>query len=512
MQTSLYILLAFLFLLLNGFFVLAEFAMVKVRPTRIEALADAGDVRAKLVQRIQARLDEYLSVCQVGITFASIGLGFLAEPAVVVLLEPLAVKAGIPALASDLGLDPDKVIHWTAFGLAYALVTYLHVLVGELLPKSVAIRAAEKSALFTAAPLAFFRLLFFPPLWILNKSAACLLALCRLPAHGHGDEHSEDEVRIILGRTQEEGEISFRRLLLIENVLDLGHLKVKDAMRARAEIKVLHADAPMAESDALIAATRFSRYPLMFPGMARPTGLVHVKDLFLAMRDGRPVTSLEHFARPCLLVREDQPLEAVLATMQDKPCHMAIVVDADEHWLGMLTMEDAQEEVLGAIQEEFPAEPPTLLMHVLAPERIVLDQPGRTLTEVLKSVFAKVAAQLPVTPERALDGVLEREKVMNTYLGYGVALPHARLEGLGAPTLVLVRLKDGIPTRKATEQAKLLFVLLTPAGMPRIHQRLQARIAQLLLSEYILDRLMEAETPEALYEVLRTGEQAALDV
>ncbi len=503
MHTVLYILLAFFFLLLNGFFVLAEFAIIKVRPTRIEELADAGDARAKQVQWIQHHLDEYLSVCQVGITFASIALGFLAERALVVLIEPLMAQVGIHS---------EEAAHLVSFGLAYVLITYLHVLVGELIPKSVAIRASEAAALYTARPLAFFRILFFAPLWALNNSARFLLKFLRLPAPGHGDEHSEDEVRIILGQSQDAGEISFRRLLLIENVLDLGHLKVRDAMRTRAEVKVLHADATPQEVNQLFAATRFSRYPLLLPGADRPAGFVHVKDLFLAMRDGRPADNLAVFSRPVLPVKEDQPLEAVLATMQDKPCHIAIVTDAADRWTGMLTMEDAQEEVMGAIQDEFPADRPTLLSQVLAPARIVLDAHGATLTEVLRTVFAKVKDQLPVTPERALAGVLEREKVMNTYLGHGVALPHARLEGLGKPVLVLVRLKQGIPTRKAAEQAKLLFVLLTPAGMPRVHQRLQARIAQLLLSEYILDRLLEAETPDALYEILRVGEQAALDV
>ena len=503
MLTSLYILLAFVFLLLNAFFVLAEFAMIKVRPTQIEALADAGDIRARLVQKIQGRLDEYLSVCQVGITFASIGLGFLAEPAVVELIEPFMHRFGITS---------EVVAHSTAFVLAYGLVTYLHVLVGELIPKSVAIRASEKAALLTAAPLVFFHFLFFPPLWVLNNSARFLLKFLRLPAHGHGEEHTEDEVRIILGQSQDAGEISFRRLLLIENVLDLSELKVRDAMRPRAEVKCLSADASAQEADQLFAACRFSRYPLLLPGADKPTGYVHVKDLFLAMRDGRPADNLAAFARPCLMVREDQSIESVLATMQDKPCHIAIVADSADRWTGMLTMEDAQEEVMGAIQEEFPSDPPTLLSQVLSPARIVLDAGGLTLTEVLRDVFAKVQSQLPVTPERALTGVLEREKVMNTYLGYGVALPHARLEGLGEPVLILVRLKHGIPTRKVSEQAKLLFVLLTPAGMPRVHQRLQARIAQLLLSEYILDRVLEAETADELYEVLRVGEQAALDV
>lgn len=509
MQTFLYILFAVFLLLLNGFFVLAEFALVRVRPTQIEALVDGGDARAKRVQWIQTHLDEYLSVFQVGITFASIGLGFLAEPTVVKVVEPLFAKAGFHGA---LGFSGAQVSAVASFMVAYGVVTYLHVLFGELLPKAIAYRATERAALWVAVPVAFFRILFFPFLWVLNRSAKFVLRFLGLPAHGDGEEHSEDEVRIILGRTQEEGEISFRRLLLIENVLDLGHLKARDAMRPRAEVKVLHADAPPDEINRTFAATRFSRYPLLLPGSEKPTGFVHVKDLFLAMRDGRPTDSLAQFTRPCLMVKEDAPLESVLATMQDRPCHIAIVSDAADRWTGMLTMEDAQEEVQGAIQEEFPAEPPTLLMHVLAPERIVLDQPGHTLVEVLKSVFARLRAQLPVTPERALEGVLEREKVMNTYLGYGVALPHARLEGLGNPVLLLVRLRDGIPTRKATEQAKLLFVLLTPAGMPRVHQRLQARIAQLLLSEYILDRIMEAQTPAELYEVLRTGEQAALDV
>lgn len=505
MLTAVYILVSLALLVLNGFFVLAEFAIIKVRPTRIEQLVGEGRRGAARVQAIQTHLDEYLSVCQVGITFASIGLGFMAEPAVVELIEPPL---------AGLGLGNPKLVHTTAFILAYGLVTYLHVLVGELLPKSMAIRAAERMALFCATPLRVFRILFYPPLWVLDRSSRLLFRVLRLPDHSHADAHSVDEVRLILGDLEEHGGVSFRRLLLLENVLDFGTLKVRDVARPKAEVKCLRTDMPWAEVAALLQSQRFSRWPLLVPGEDKPVGYVHVKDLFYAQLRGEldPANpDLRRFAKPCLLLKEDQPMEGTLSLMQDKPWPLSLVVNAAGEWTGILSMEDAQEEVLGAISEEFPFETHQTLAQASTPARMLLGVPGVSLREVLAHALAK-AGTLPVPADKALDAVLEREKLMNTYLGQGVALPHARLDNLTEGILLIVRPAHPLPTRHPTERAKLLFVLLTPATTPRVHQRLQARVAALLLySEYAVQRLLEAETPDEAHEVLRTAEQAVID-
>jgi len=204
MTIAIYLFLAVLLLLLNAFFVLAEFAAVKTRTSRVRQLAAEGIARAKVVEHVQAHLDEYLSVCQVGITFASIGLGFVGEPAFATLLK----KA--------LGLHT-AAAHTVAVSAAYVLVSALHIVLGELLPKSLAIRKPEGSALLTAGPLRFFHRLFWVPLVVLNGTTIGILKLFGVSRRVEESEHSEEELRIILADTQETGVLSFERLLLLEN-------------------------------------------------------------------------------------------------------------------------------------------------------------------------------------------------------------------------------------------------------------------------------------------------------
>jgi CBS domain containing-hemolysin-like protein len=238
MLLSIYVLIAIVLIFLNAFFVLAEFAAVKMRPTQVEALAEAGNGRARIVERIQAHLDEFLSVCQVGITLASIGLGFVGEPAFAKLILPAVQWVGITGVATRI------TAHSVAIAIAYLLVSFLHIVLGELVPKSVAIRSTEKSALLTAWPMVIFRYIFIAPIWLLNATVNGILRVFRLPpVTGHG-AHSEEEIRIILDQSQSSGMLSFRRLLHMENVLDMGTLTVRNAMRARRLVRSQHDRAP----------------------------------------------------------------------------------------------------------------------------------------------------------------------------------------------------------------------------------------------------------------------------
>ncbi len=231
-----YLLIAFGLLALNAFFVLAEFASVKIRPSQVEELIDQGHATARSAKHVLDHLDEYLSVCQVGITFASVGLGFVAEPAVVRLVEPVLV---LSHLVPTHGTSRWLTVHGIAFTISYLLVSFLHILIGELVPKSIAIRMAERMALATAGPLRLFRFLFFVPLWILNQSANTILALMGFGPSLRQEDHSENELRILLEQSQSRGLISFRRLLYMENVFDLGEIRVRDAMRPSSQVRCL---------------------------------------------------------------------------------------------------------------------------------------------------------------------------------------------------------------------------------------------------------------------------------
>ncbi len=501
-MTAVYLIVALLLLLLNGLFVLAEFAIIKIRTTRVEELVDQGNAAAKLVQKIQHHLDEYLSVCQVGITFASIGLGFAGEPAIARLIEPALIWAGMGSPA---------VVHSVAVSIAYITVSFLHILIGELVPKSVAIRRSEASALWTARPLEFFRILFYVPLLALNHSANLLLRLMKIPVRGHDSDLSEDELRILLERSQVTGLISFRRLLLFENVFDLADVCARDAMRWRDGVKVLRTDAPWEENVKVVRETRFSRYPLMEPGAEKPLGVVHVKDLLYRAAAGEPPPDLRKLARPFRSAVETTPLETMLADMQKHRCHVSLVFDKAGKWTGFLTLEDIIEEIIGTVEDEFEVEPPLFISDALNPSRIVLGLRATSLEEGIRTALASVpSSACPLPLEKVTTTVVDRERQVSTYLGRGLAIPHGRMEGIDRPVLFFARSEDGIPVKGGREKAHLLFILLTPAGSSRLQPRMLARIVGLMESEYVWERLHEAKHPEAILEAIAAGDPAAL--
>lgn len=506
-MTLIFLAIAVALLVLNGFFVLAEFAAVKMRPSRTEELIDAKVRGAKAVKDVQDNLDDYLSVCQLGITFASIGLGFVAEPAVVRLIEPVVVWSGIMQGSENIAW---LTAHGIAFTISYALVSYLHILVGELVPKSIAIRLTDRASLLTAPLLKFFFVLFFVPLRFLTSSANLLLNLMGIPFSPHAAVHSEEELRILLNKGQTEGMMSFRRLLFLENVFDLGELRVKDAMRPRSQVRTLDAKKSWAENLQTIRRYRFTRYPLVVDDPERPIGLVHLKDAFMADDDEADLKSI---SRPFIVTNENVMLESLLADMQRRRIHAALVKDGNGKWTGFLTLEDAIEEIIGTIRDEFEDEEQIHLADTLTEARVQLDiQATNTVDAIREAVDRMPDGALPVAKDVIVRGIEERERVVETYLGNHFGMPHARIAGLTKPILMVIRPIDGIEYRNTTDKADLLIVLLTPAGQPRTHQRLQAVIATIMdESEFIPHRLRTATKPSEIVEILLTGEQATLD-
>lgn len=498
MVMLLWILALVALLLLNAFFVLAEFAMVKARPSRVAELKRQGDRRADLVQDIQHHLDEYLSVCQVGITFASVALGMVGTG----MTEAILVAKGHG--------EAGWLIYALAMSMSYIVVSGSHIVIGELVPKSVAIRITDQASLRSARPLRFFRILFYPPLWVLNHLANAILNLIGLGNRSAEEHHSEDELRILLEQGQERGLLSFRRLLFMENVFDLGGLKVKDAMRPRAKAVCLHLGTPWADNLAVIRQARYSRFPVLGGDPDRPAGFVHVKDALLGESACEP--DLARLVRPCLSTQESATLEALLAEMQRRRCHMAVVNNAQGAWTGIIAMEDIIEEIIGTVGDEFESEPPITLGEVLTLGRVVLGVEAATMAGAVRLALGHVPAHdLPMPAQELAKAVLAKERFAPTYLGHGLALPHARLACIDHPLLIIIRSPHGIPL-DGGERARLMFLLITPLGQPRVHQKLQARIARLIeSSDYVDERLRDAATPAEVLEAIRTGEQASLD-
>jgi magnesium and cobalt exporter, CNNM family len=488
-----YLCLAVLLIFLNAFFVLAEFAAVKVRRSQVETLIAQGNTRAKMLRLILDHLDEYLSVCQVGVTLASIGLGFVGEPAFAELIVRLT-GAG------------SKVAHGLAVAVAYVLVSVVHIVIGEQVPKLFAIRRPEGSALWVALPLRIFRSIFYLPLTLLTRMTNAVLGLLGIRGEMKEEEHSEEELRLILAQSQNVGVMSFRRLLLLENIFDLGDVKVRDAMRPRDSVKVLKISAPFEENLKVVRDSRFSRFPVL-DGGDLPVGVVHVKDLFYEGPERLPNVDLKKIARPYVSLLADAPLENALGELQRQRSHLAVVKDATGKWVGILSMEDIVEEIVGTIEDEFETEPPIYLADALTPGRVVLGLQASSLEEVIGQAFGSVPpAELPLAPEKIVKAVLERERAMSTYLGNGLAIPHARLEGVEKPALIVALSEEGVPIKGREEKAHLIFILMTPAGQPRIQVRLLARICGLVASEYVAERLRSAKTPASVVEAIRAAE------
>jgi magnesium and cobalt exporter, CNNM family len=500
--TALYLSAVVACIAVNGFFALAEFAAVKIRPTRVRQLAETGDPRALALAHIKSRFDEYLSVSQVGITLSSIGLGFLGEPAIAGWVES--------ELGGVLALHP-VAVHALAIGMTYVLVSYTGIVLAELVPKTIALESPERAALFCARPMRLCYTLFYVPLFVLNRSAGGVLALFRFRGEPDVDRLSEEELRLAIAESQKRGELSFRQLLTIENVLLSRRLTIADAMKTRSAARVLSTAATWEENLRALLESRFSRFPLLDPSQPLPIGVVHIKDIFYSRKSELSSDDLRKLARPCAVIRETQPLQEALAELQRRRVHWALVTNARGEWSGFVTLEDVTEEFLGTVEDEFEVEPPTHLADALTPGRVVLHLEAAAIEEAITRALAAVPpAELPFPAARLAAAVIAREHEMPTYLGRGVSVPHARLDGLDKPVLVFARSAAGIPSPARPERTHLVFILLTSPANPRVQARLLSRIGGLLDSESVERRLREADSPREIVDAIRDGELAVL--
>ena len=324
------------------------------------------------------------------------------------------------------------------------------------------------------------------------------------------------DLKGLLERTERLGLMPFRRLLLIENILDLADLKVRDAMCASTQVRAVSVDGPWQDSLTMMRATRFSRYPLVNGSSAPPLGIIHVKDLVL--RDaGQPMTAeqLRQLARPCPEVNDDLPLEEALARFQRRYDQMAIVVDTHHQWTGIITIEDILEEIVGRIGDEFDsarAGQSVSLWEAMNPQRVLLHLRADSLREAIHAILAAIPrTALPADPQIIERAVLDREQAMPTYLGHGIAVPHARLDGIAQPVLAFARSDEGIPIDTTSERAELIFLLLTPTSAARTQPRLLADLVGLFESQYVSARLRTADSPEEVIEAVRDGQEVAVD-
>ncbi len=341
---------------LNGFFVAAEFALVKVRDTQLQPLIAQGNRRARMAQHILHNLDAYLSAAQLGITLASLALGWIGEPIFEALLHPVFGWLGWT------GDDWLRVRSGIAFAVGFSVITFLHIVVGEQAPKSFAIKKPLPMALWAAYPLRWFYVIAYPFIWVLNHSALWLLGQVGIAvASEHDGAHSEEELRLMFDANQRHAGGSKLGREIVLNALDLRHRVAREVLRPRAEISVLDTRASIAECLELAEKTRYSRFPLCEDGdLDRTLGVVHIKDLFAMRLKAQSGADLVAVARKLVFVPPMARLEGLLQLFLDRKLHMGLVVDEYGGTVGLVTLENIIEEVVGQIQDEFDQEKPLL--------------------------------------------------------------------------------------------------------------------------------------------------------
>lgn len=339
---------------LNGFFVAAEFALVKVRDTQLTPLIRKGNRRARVAHHVVRHLDRYLSAAQLGITMASLVLGWVGEPVFSALLKPV-----LDALAIT---SPD-VRHTIAFVFGVGALTFLHVTAGEQAPKWLAIQRSLPTALWIAVPLRWFCFLMFPFIWVLNHSSLWMLRQAGIEPKGEGEMlHSEEELRLLFAASQERAGGTKLGHDIVINALDLPHRIIREVMRPRHEMVVLSTTASLTECLDVAERTRFSRFPLCEDGdLDHTLGIIHIKDLYAMRLKARCGADLLPAAKKIVYIPETARLESVLQRLLERKLHLAVVVDEYGGTVGMVTLENILEELVGQIQDEFDQEKPLLV-------------------------------------------------------------------------------------------------------------------------------------------------------
>lgn len=332
--------------LLNAFFVAAEFAIVKVRDSQLTAAIDDGVRGAKFAQQVTRNLDAYLSAGQLGITLTSIALGIFGEPFVSIVIQPMLFKVGVTS---------EAVVRWTSIGIAYAVVTYLHVVLGEQTPKVLAIRKSLTMTLIIARPLHLFYVLLKPAIWILSASTNVVLKLFGITSVSeHEIAHSEEELRHIVAESQKSKEVTETEKDILLNALALNDRCVRDVMTPRNQVVSLDADETFETNLKVAIDTKHTRYPLVEGHLDHAIGIIHIKDLLSLI--GKPQPDLRKIKRDLHMVPEMMPIDKLLRFFLDKHVHVALAVDEFGGAVGVVTLDNVLEEIVGDIQDEFDHE------------------------------------------------------------------------------------------------------------------------------------------------------------
>ena len=364
-------------LALTAFFVASEFAVVKIRMSRIDQLIAEGNKKAVTAKKVAGDLDYYLSACQLGITVTALGLGAIGKPAVELLMYPVF----------DLFNASEATASIASYAIAFILVTFLHVVVGEMAPKTLAIQFSEKMTLLLSAPLYWFGKIMFPFIWSLNGASRVLLRSFGVQPAGHDESYSEEELRIIMTQSYKGGAINQTKLSYMENVFSFDERMVKDIMVPRIQLVTLDKGMSHAEIVSILDEHNYTRYPVVENGNKDLiTGVVNVKKMLPHIVAGRE-SGLRDFVRELPYVLEVTPLQEAMVKMQQERVHMAVVIDEYGGTAGIVTLEDILEELVGEIRDEFDADEVADIQKTGEREYVIN---GRVLLDEIEKQFGLV--------------------------------------------------------------------------------------------------------------------------
>ncbi len=330
----------------NGFFVAGEFALVKIRTTRINQLAEEGNKTAKIIQKQIAHLETYIAATQLGITLASLALGWIGEPSLAHLIDPLFAWIGGPAAQA--------LTHTLAVVISFTIITAGHIILGELVPKSLALQRSEETAFFVSRPLQWFAQLFHPFIVLMNSIGNAVVRLLGLQATDeHANVHSVEELEMLVAQSRQGGAIDAQEEELLHHIFDFGEKTAQQVMVPRTEIVGIPLSASLEEVQAAFATEQYTRLPVYDGSIENIVGLVHLKDIFTYALTSVASFELKTLLRPVLYVTETTLIEALFAKMRNKRIHLAIVLDEYGATAGLVTLEDIMEEIVGEVQDEF---------------------------------------------------------------------------------------------------------------------------------------------------------------
>src|SRR5881398_1276010 len=347
MHNILLVVLALLLVALNGFFVAAEFGIVTLRKTRVRAIAKTAGLRGRILFKVHGQLDAYLSACQLGITLASLGLGWVGEPAFASLLEPAFALVGVTS---------PQIIHGVSFVIAFGVISFLHIVVGELAPKSLAIRIPEAVGLWSALPLYGFYWAMYPAIWLLNASANLVLRVAGLGGSGsHETHYSNDELKMILrSNTSTKGEkFTHDERHILAQSLEFSQHSVSDLMRPINEVSALYASRTLEQNLDTMRRNRFSRYPYFDADGEEVLGVIHLKDLFFAEQAGKNVTDLTEYLRPVDTISARTPAIELFRRFRTGAPHFALIGEKGKRPVGFITLDNLLGAIVGEIRDEF---------------------------------------------------------------------------------------------------------------------------------------------------------------